>query len=222
MRGFALAAVGGTLVLGTALVSFGGWAVVTVDNPPNHLVAGRPVELTFSVRQHGVRLLGGLKPGIEAKSGGRRAQGSAWALDEEGRYRGTITVADTGQWRITVLSGFGNSRTTLEPLRAISAGAPLPPAATPAARGRALFIAKGCVTCHVYRGLDADLSVDVGPELSGRRFPADYLARFLADPTIKPPTVANARMPDLGLTRADIGALVAFLNADARVATRRQ
>ena len=38
----------------------GGWAVVSVENPPDYLLAGKPVAFTFVVRQHGVKRLGGL------------------------------------------------------------------------------------------------------------------------------------------------------------------
>jgi hypothetical protein len=55
----------------------------------------------------------------------------------------------------------------------------------------------------------------LGPDLTERRFPPDYLARFLADPSIKP--AANGRrMPSLGLRAKDIAPLVAFLNAEQR------
>ena len=33
--------------------SFGGWAVLTVENLPDQLIAGKPYNLTFSIRQHG-------------------------------------------------------------------------------------------------------------------------------------------------------------------------
>ena len=85
-----------------------------------------------------------------------------------------------------------------------------------------LFVAKGCLTCHVHGGVDMVGSMKVGPELTHLRFPADYLAKFLADPTIKPPTVQYARMPNLELTRADIAALVAFVNAESKVAARKE
>jgi hypothetical protein len=60
---------------------------------------------------------------------------------------------------------------------------------------------------------------DFGPDLTERRFAADYLARFLADPTIKPPSNGK-RMPNPGLREKDIAPLVAFINADRRVTTR--
>src|SRR5207247_4463218 len=49
--------------------AIGGWAVITVEQLPNYVTAGQPVTLMFTVRQHGVTRLSGLKPSIEARSG---------------------------------------------------------------------------------------------------------------------------------------------------------
>ena len=49
---------------------YGGWAVTTVENLPDQLVAGTPYNLTFSVKQHGVDLMADLSPYVELKSGG--------------------------------------------------------------------------------------------------------------------------------------------------------
>ena len=48
---------------------FGGWAVITVDMLPTHLVAGTPTSLGFTVRQHGVTPLSMLHPTVVMKSG---------------------------------------------------------------------------------------------------------------------------------------------------------
>ena len=60
---------------------------------------------------------------------------------------------------------------------------------------------------------------DVGPELTdvGKRLTADYIRRFLADPSIRASTDGDrSRMPDLGLNESDIAALSAFLGAERR------
>jgi cytochrome c2 len=89
-------------------------------------------------------------------------------------------------------------------------------------RGRRMFAAKGCVSCHVHRsvGITGE-AANFGPELTNRRFSASYLTRFLADPSIKPPTNGK-RMPDLGLREKDIEPLVAFLNAGPAPRTARR
>ena len=48
---------------------------------------------------------------------------------------------------------------------------------------------------------------DAKLDLTGKRFPQDYLKRFLADPSIKP-----AEMPNLKLKSDEIEALAAFIN----------
>ncbi len=47
----------------------GGWAIVTVHDLPDYAVSGRPVSLTFTVRQHGMTPLAGLKPSARHASG---------------------------------------------------------------------------------------------------------------------------------------------------------
>ena len=214
------------VVLGSALAvatiaatRMGGWAVVTVENPPDYLVAGKPTELTFTVRQHGMTLLGDLSPRIEANGASRRVNGSAWKTERQGTYRGTITVPDTGVWQITVQSGFGRSKGTLLPMRAVDSPARTPAPLAQPERGRRLFAAKGCITCHVHGGVQLATEVQVGPDLTDRRFPADYLARFLADPTIKP-SVNGKEMPNLELKQTEIASLVAFINSERRLTSR--
>ena len=83
-----------------------------------------------------------------------------------------------------------------------------------------MFVAQGCVTCHVHRdvGISGELA-DFGPDLTNRKFPAAYLAKFLANPAIKPAT-SGKRMPNPGLREKDIAPLIAFINAERRVTSR--
>jgi mono/diheme cytochrome c family protein len=80
--------------------------------------------------------------------------------------------------------------------------------------GQQLFMAKGCVVCHEHdRGRQGYEGVqsNIGPNLSERKLPAEYLRVWLANPpSVKPRTL----MPDLDLTDGEIEALVAFLNSD--------
>ena len=84
-----------------------------------------------------------------------------------------------------------------------------------------MFAARGCVTCHVHGDvrIAGELS-EFGPDLTTRRFAADYLAKFLADPSIKPADDTGKQMPNPMLSTADIGPIVAFINSERRLSSR--
>lgn len=216
-----VAMLGGT-VLCTAAFSFGGWAVVTVDDVPDYLVAGKPLPVSFVVRQHGATLLGGLSPSVTIQSGATQTSVAARATGGSGHYAANVTVPSAGEWTITVNSGFGPSKTTLLPLKAIDAGAAPPPPLSDADRGLRLFVAKSCTTCHMRGSLGVD-GMKVGPDLTGRRYVAEYVAKFLADPERSPlagPNTGQTRMPNLNLREREVAALVSYLNSDLMVSSR--
>jgi len=73
----------------------------------------------------------------------------------------------------------------------------------------------------VHAEAKAEQSTAAGPELTGRRYPADYLKRFLANPAIAvAERPATARMPNLGLKPREIDALITFINTDRQVSER--
>ena len=201
----------------------GGWAVITVENLPDHLTAGQPVTLAFSVRQHGMTLLADLRPSIEARSGNTIAKPATARATLPGHYVATLTVPKAGDWTITIHSGFGPSQISLLPLHAVDANVAAVPDTPERERGRRLFVAKGCVTCHVHDETSdgGNRSIAVGPALTGRRYPAAYLAKFLANPAIATPMrPATFNMPNLGLEDREIAALVAFINTDRQLSAR--
>ena len=200
--------------------AFGGWATVTVENLPDHLTAGQPYNLTFSIRQHGDNLLTDLSPYVEMRNGKSDVAARAVATNRPGYYTATLNVPSTGAWDATIQTSFGKSRLKLMPLEAVAAGARPARVLSLNERGHRLFVAKGCVGCHVHANVEGSGYYQVGPDLSEKRFAADYLKQFLADPSIKPPTKPNAKMPKLNLQPAEINALVAFINAErAKVAS---
>lgn len=92
------------------------------------------------------------------------------------------------------------------------------PAQPPYERGKALFVAKGCITCHWHAqaGVSPSGSYRIGPDLTnietvpygGMPNDADFLREWLKDPkALKPSTP----MPNLGLSDEEIGDLLAFL-----------
>lgn len=196
--------------------SMGGWATVSVDNLPESLVAGRPINMTFSVRQHGEELLKGLNPTITGVSGRNELKARAVETNKPGYYTVTLNPAQTGEWTFTVHSGYGTgqheSRLTLLPIAATGSNA-RPVAMTHEQRGQRLFVAKGCVSCHLQRGIQPIETHVARIDLSERRLSPGYLEQFLADPSVKKAWPNNWKMPDLQLKPAEISALVAFLNA---------
>ena len=189
---------------------YGGWAAITVEDLPDYGVVRQPLNLTFTVRQHGVTKLSNLEPRVEARATGATAAAAvAERGKEEGQYTARLVLPQAGEWTITIHSGFGASRVTLVPMQVIEPTAQAPAALPAAERGRRLFVAKGCVTCHLHRDVSGSGVVAVGPELTSRHLAAEYLQRFLADPSI---TGSANRMPNLNLKPPEIAALIAFLN----------
>ena len=79
--------------------------------------------------------------------------------------------------------------------------------------GRDLFIAKGCMLCHSHVETNSirEFGVDMGPDLTNYTASREYLLVWLKDPSAaKPETL----MPNLGLSEAEMDALIAFINSD--------
>lgn len=197
--------------------TFGGWAVVTVQDVPMYAVAGTPVEFAYDVRQHGMTLLSSLTGSLDARAGSSATDARAMAMGN-GRYIATITFPDAGKWNVKIHSGFGDVE--MVPLTVIAKGAPAPAPMSPATRGHQLFVAKGCVTCHSHQLTQSYKNINVGPDLTEPKFMSAYLTRFLADPSIKTNWANSNRMPNLGLKPAEISSLVAFLNRETVAASR--
>jgi cytochrome c551/c552 len=197
----------------------GGWATVTVKDLPEYFVAGQQYTIEFQVRQHGRRLLGGLEPRLLVSASERRLGGLMGGKDEtgiaavaqpgEGSYAATFTAPSAERLFLTIKSGFGNSDLRLYPEPVVARGAtPVPLAA--ADRGRILFVAKGCNSCHA----NADLKdrpdnqeIAAGPALGGGRLARAYVIQKVKSP-------ASEAMPNLGLSDAEASAIAAFLSGD--------
>ena len=236
MKAVSAGIAGAALIASTAaFASMGGWAVVSVSKIPDAWIAGKPLQLSWQVRQHAVSPLNGLRPTIEARSGSRHVTGTTWEFNEQGQrgYRGTITFPETGEWQVTIHSGFGKSSAVLVPWRVVDSVTQVRGTVeehleqrgisrfSEWERGRRMFAAKGCVTCHVHQSVAiAGQLNDFGPDLTGRTFAPDYLTKFLADPSIKPASNGKT-MPNPVLREKDIEPLVAFLSNGGRQLTKR-
>jgi hypothetical protein len=216
-----IAAVSGAGV--TALV--GGWAVTTVENPPAALAAGGTYRLEFTIRQHGHTLLDGLSPQVRVLDAADPAtpdgisQVTATPAGAPGRYAVTLATPKADSVRLVVVSMFGRGRPTeltLPAVPVLGKGAAVP-VRSPAEVGRRLFVAKGCGTCHVNGDVPEwtawNESWGFAPELTGRRLEASYVRQRLTDPASLPPIGdGKLRMPNLGLSPAEVDALVALLS----------
>jgi hypothetical protein len=188
-----------------AAVSAGGWSVITLADFPDYAMAGKPLTLTFSVRQHGNTLVSGLTPTVQASSpGGPPIVARAMPTARPGEYEATLDLNRVGDWSIVVDGGFNPDDKTrrdnsiaLPALRVIrSESAPLV-LFTETERGAALLVTKGCVSCHAPGG---------NRDVTKRRLTAEHVRAVLANPGAR-----VADMPNLGLSPAEISALTAYL-----------
>lgn len=77
--------------------------------------------------------------------------------------------------------------------------------------GRDLFIAKGCMLCHSHSETNGirEFGTEMGPDLTNFSASPEYLRIWLKDPEA---VKSTAKMPTLGLSDAEIDALIAFIN----------
>jgi cytochrome c551/c552 len=168
-------------------------------------------------------LLRGLAASVTASAPGASVITANASEPVANHYATTLSFPRPGNWMVTIHSGFGPSDNTLLPIRAIASTAAAPAAPSEPERGLHLFVAKGCVTCHVHGALAGRSWMNIGPELTGKRYVADYVAKFLADPASSPLSKTNQtqwQMPNLGLKPPEIASLVAFLNYEGQIATQ--
>jgi len=214
-----------TVAIAASADAFGGWAIITLRDVPGRLVVGTPTELSFIIRQHGVDPLTGLEPVVEARTGtlltGTKVTAKAKPGLVRGQYTAALTVPKEGEWRVTINSGFGPSKLELLPIRATD-GKTTVAALAGAELGKHLFVAKGCVMCHVHAATgDEQVIKGAAPDLTGKQFDPAYLALWLADPSIRPPSAGKGPMPNLALSKPEIAALALFVN-DRSVASAKR
>lgn len=196
-------------------LSAGGWSVITLKDFPDYAMAGKPLALTFSVRQHGNHLVGGLKPLVQASAPGvAPVVVRALPTTKVGEYTATLLLEKTGDWSLVVDGGFNPedktrryNAMTLPLLRVVPAGAEPLVLFSEAERGGTMLVTKGCVSCHA-PGSDRDLL--------RKHLGAEAVKALLADPPSR-----QIDMPNLGLKPAEISALAAYLTGPGPTTARR-
>jgi cytochrome c2 len=95
----ALAVIATLMCVSPALA--GGWAVVTLDQLPAQIVAGQPIDIGFTVRQHGVTLRSDIKPIIRLDRANAEDSFTVSAVREgaAGHYTARLTFPSAGTWK---------------------------------------------------------------------------------------------------------------------------
>ena len=81
----------------------GGWAVITLDELPSGVVAGKPLTIGFTVLQHGKTPMTDLEPTVTAKlSKGKPLTFFATPEGKPGYYTATLTFPEAGNWEWSI------------------------------------------------------------------------------------------------------------------------
>jgi hypothetical protein len=209
----------------TGDLMLGGWAAITVENPPLSVESGSRYRMEFTIRQHGVEPMSGLKPEVSFRAtGGDVTSVQAAPAGKAGRYISTIPVPAGDALDLRISAGWHEANLALMPVAIVPKGG-TPPVLAAAEWGRRLFVAKGCGTCHLNGDVPeftslANRSFKVGPELTGRRLDAAYVRQRITDPMSLPALTRWDRMPRLGLSASETDALVALIAGPSRAALR--
>ena len=94
----------GALLLTIVPALAGGWATVTIENPPGEVRAGENVHIEFSVRQHGRDLTNYVTPvmrGFNPQTG-ERLTVDATALKQTGFFAVDVVFPSEGQWEWSI------------------------------------------------------------------------------------------------------------------------
>ena len=111
-----LTAIVGAIAL-PAIATAGGWASVGFEPLPDDTKAGATWHPRIFVKQHGITPLAGLQPVvmIEDRGSGASTKFLAEETSETGVYEADVVFPAEGEWRVTILAGFGDSQVTYGP-----------------------------------------------------------------------------------------------------------
>jgi hypothetical protein len=109
-----------TLVLAlvaTATATAGGWATVGIAPLPDGTEPGTTWRPDITILQHGRTPLEGLAPVVRITGDdGASHEFLAMPTDQPGVYDASVVFPTSGDWRVAVESGFGDSRLTYGPV----------------------------------------------------------------------------------------------------------
>jgi cytochrome c553 len=191
-----------------------------VRDLPEYLEAGSPTRLVFDIRQHGRELMNDRSPTVTLKKAGsgllsKKQRFAAARSTEPGRYVATITPEEPGPVEIHIDADWHGSDVTLIPMPVVPRGETLAALAMQD-RGRQLFVAAGCVTCHAKTDdpqLGDRTAIPVGPVLTGRQFPTEWLVQKITDPaSLGVGTGQERMMPQLGLSEREVVSIANYIN----------
>jgi cytochrome c2 len=132
--------------------------------------------------------------------------GGLLALQRKVRWAAAFVVAGLLVSGVGFVSAAGQPKAELQAKEVVVASIP-----SQVELGHDLFIAKGCMVCHSHTETNRtrEFGVDMGPDLTNITASPEYLRLWLKDPSAAKST---AQMPTLGLSDAEIEALIAFIN----------
>lgn len=94
----------------------GGWATVGFAPLPDGTAVGETWKPEITVLQHGQTPLGGLTPVVRISGDGDTRSFTASETSEVGVYEADVVFPSSGEWRIVIESGFGESNVTYGPV----------------------------------------------------------------------------------------------------------
>lgn len=123
----------GLLILGMCCLlantaQAGGWAVLSLESWPENVIADKPFQVHYALRQHGNNLISNVEGAVTAVSmeSGESLMFEATGTGEPGRYSVEMQLPTPGEWRwqIDAFGSFDMPLLTVQPATAVSASTP--------------------------------------------------------------------------------------------------
>ncbi|HIG42562.1 MAG: hypothetical protein ABGY96_25480 [bacterium] len=201
------------LLINGSMIQAGGWATAVLDELPEFAVRGEPVNVTFTLRQHGIAPLKNLKIHIVAKN---KTRGEILNLTvnelADGIYTSDLDFPSLGTWDWEIKTDWPGP-SEMPPIEVVEFASESMHQTSSYQRGARLFITKGCITCHKNARVQSGnvRSLQIGIDLTSYKASAKFLHLWLTDPkAVKP----ESTMPDQDLNRDEIIALTSLFTEE--------